>query len=111
MQEYSEFIVEYMFPIFFGIAIVVMIIGAVVSASNKKEAPESNQQEILGMVGSVVDKQETGLDTIADEVWVMFEAKDGKQMRLWCRTDHGLLVGDKGYIKYRGTRLVDFEQI
>lgn len=74
-----------------------------------KEA-ENNALPINGMVATIIDMQQVASNTVAFAIWVMFETEDGTRVRVSCNANENYVVGDKGYLKWQGTRLISFDR-
>lgn len=95
------------FPILLGLFIIAAIVYGVIK---KRQEAENNAQPVQSADAIIVDKQKIEPNTIAFETWVLFETEEGKRMRLICKANNDYVVGDKGYLKWQGTRLFSFER-
>lgn len=94
-------------PILLGMAIVSLIFYAV--AQNRREA-ENNAQPVRSATARVVDKQQIPVNTIAFEVWVLFETQYGDRVRIMCPANNSYIVGDIGYLRWQGSKLYSFDR-
>lgn len=102
-----EEILQFGFPVLIGMFVIALIFYCV--AKHKRDV-EDDARPVLQATATVVDKQQIAPNTIAFEVWVMFETESGDRVRLVCKPDHNFIVGDKGYLKWQGSRLFSFER-
>ena len=54
--------------------------------------------------------QRVDSNTIAVVTWTLFETSDGNRVRLSGKANNTYVIGDKGYLKWQGTRLISFER-
>lgn len=94
-------------PVLFGLLILSWI---AYSSTKHKQNAENSAKPVLGAIAKVVDKQQIAPNTIAFEVWVMFETESGERIRVVCKANNNYIIGDRGYLKYQGTKLLDFER-
>lgn len=95
-------------------ALIFMCVGVtclfIMLAWKKKNDRETRYMPVEGMEASIVDKQQLSPNTYAFEVWVLFEGDDGRRIRLMCKSNNDYVIGDKGYVKWQGTKLFSFER-
>lgn len=75
----------------------------------KIRGAENDALPIAGADATIIDMPRIGSNQIAITTWVMFETSDGRRMKLSCGANNHYVIGDKGYLRWQGTRLVSFE--
>lgn len=93
------------FPILIGLGIVAAIFYAVIVS---KQNAINDAQPIQVATATVIDKQQVSPNAIAIDVWLLFETNDGRRVRLVCSAKNEIVVGDKGQMRWQGTRLISF---
>lgn len=76
----------------------------------KKKDSANDALPIRGANATIVDMQKVDSNTIAIITWTMFETSDGTRVRLSTRANNTYVIGDKGYLRWQGTRLISFER-
>ncbi|MBR2889157.1 MAG: DUF2500 domain-containing protein [Oscillospiraceae bacterium] len=76
----------------------------------KMKDKENDKLPVLEMAARVIDKQQVASNEIAFVIWIMFETEDGTRVRLSCKAQENYLVGDKGILRWQGTRLLSFDR-
>lgn len=95
-----------MIPIFFLVCIAIMGICYIIVKA--KEA-ENNAMPIQEMDATIVDMARPEQGSVI-ATWVLFESEDGNRVRVTCNGDNEYVIGDKGYLKWQGTRLIEFKR-
>ncbi|MBP3659869.1 MAG: DUF2500 domain-containing protein [Oscillospiraceae bacterium] len=90
-----------------GVMVVICVVGLVIIKS--KDA-ENDSKPILEMKAKIIDKDKVDPGTVAFVIGVTFETEDGNRMELSCSAKEHFVVGDTGYLKWQGTRLISFER-
>lgn len=86
-------------------AVAMVLISGVCLAFVKKKEAEDRAMPFEGKIAKLID-----LDNSNEFVrWATFEARDGERVRLQCENDRPYLIGDEGYLKWQGTRLLSFD--
>lgn len=102
-----EEIMQFGFQILIGMTVFALIFYWV--AKGRRDAAD-DAQPVRQATATVVDKQQIPPNAIVFEVWVMFETEYGDRVRVVCKPDHNYIVGDKGHLKWQGSRLYSFER-
>lgn len=106
----GDITVEEILTIFFPLCITLGLLSIFVLRFIKRKDDEENIiQPIKGAVTRVVDVKQGDIFGQAEE-WVVFEAESGERIRLLCKADENFVVGDKGYLQWRGNRLLSFKR-
>ena len=96
-----------MLPMLFAIMIGICVICFIVI---KVKDSENNSKPVLGMKAKIIDKMREEPGTVAFVIWVMFETADGNRVKLSCSAKNDYVVGDTGFLRWQGTRLISFER-
>ena len=94
-------------PMFMLIMAAIFVICIIII---KKKDSENDELPIKGANATIVDMQRVDSNTIAIVTWTMFETSDGIRVRLSTRANNTYVIGDKGYLRWQGTRLISFER-
>ena len=95
-------------PLFLAICVGIMIISwAILKTKNKENAA----MPVEGMLATIVDMPKMEANAIVIATWILIEFPNGNRKRLSCKGNHNFVVGDYGYAKWQGTKLVSFERI
>ena len=76
----------------------------------RKVNRENAALPVQGMEARVVDLERPSSNEIKTSVWIMFEGNSGNRIRVMTRSNHSYMIGDKGYVRWQGTRLYSFER-
>ena len=91
---------QILFAFFLGL----IALGIVAWVLARRQHIENRTMPIKGQKASLIDLQKFN-DSLN---WATFEVDDGTRVRLSCATSEPYLVGDKGYLKWQGMRLISF---
>lgn len=107
----GDITVEEILAIFFPLTIVLCLIsGFVLWAVKRRDDEENIAQPTKGSVVTVIDVKQNGDIFSQAEEWVIFEAETGERVRLLCKAEENFVVGDKGYLQWRGNRILSFKR-
>ena len=97
-----------LFLLCFGI--VGIISWIVVIKKHRDTERENDAQPIQGMVAKIVDMENLDTNTYASRMWVLFEGNDGNRVRIYCPVKNDFIIGDKGFVKWQGNKMLSFER-
>lgn len=87
-----------------------VVICVVCFAIIKSKDAENNSKPVLSMRAKIIDKDSVAPGTVAFVIGVTFETEDGNRVELSCSAKEHFMVGDTGFLKWQGTRLISFER-
>lgn len=97
-----------------GMLFVLMGVMAVICVVSlfilKMKDAENDTKPVLGMRAKIIDKDHVAPGTVAFVIGVTFETEDGNRMEISCNAREHYVVGDTGFLKWQGTRLISFER-
>lgn len=90
-------------------ALIIMVAISIISIIIvKSKDAENDSKPIQEMMATIIDKQQVAATQVAITIWVIFEADDGTRVRVSCKASENYVVGDRGYLKWQGNRLISF---
>lgn len=97
-----------MFAVLIGIMVISLI---VLGIAKSKQDRENDSQPIEKDYAKLVDKQQLPANGIVvGEMWVLFEVKGGRRVRLNAKIPNSLVIGDAGVLTWQGSRIIGFER-
>ena len=96
-----------MIPFFLIGCVVICVISALII---KKKDSENNVLPIRSMNAKIVDKDQPAPNAVTLVGWILFETEDGNRVRVSCKESGNYVIGDQGYLTWRGSRMISFER-
>ena len=96
-----------MLPMLFVIMIGICVICFFIIKS--KDA-ENDSKPVMGMRAKVIEKRGDQGPGVPIVIAVLFQTEDGNRIELSCSAKNKYVVGDEGFLRWQGTRLISFDR-